>query len=135
MCEGQFMGFRRYRGPSGSTIAGNMTARVEVLAHKVSRPHVLVAVAGLDLTHVGFHDAPQDLSARQEEGYARADLLGAEDEEPKLLANPPVVALSGLLEPLQIGLELFLRLPRRAVDAREHLVLLAAAPIGSRDIE
>ena len=43
-----------------------------------------------------------------------------------------MVALAGLLELVQVCLEGLLRLPRGAVDALEHRLVLAAAPVGAR---
>src|SRR2546427_9099493 len=44
------------------------------------------------------------------------------------------VALLGLFELLEVGVELALAGERRAVDAGEHLAVAVAAPIGARDL-
>ena len=44
-----------------------------------------------------------------------------------------MVALCRLLKHVEIGVELFLLLERRAIDALQHLVLLAAAPVRARN--
>ena len=64
----------------------------------------------------------------------RTRRLFLEVEEVELLADPPVVALLGLLEPREIGLELLLVGPGRAVDPLQHLVARIAAPVGARDL-
>lgn len=66
-----------------------------------------------------------------EDGEAGADLL-RDGEQVELAAELAVVALLGLGEELQVRLELLLGGPGGAVDALEHRVLLAAAPVGGR---
>ena len=56
-------------------------------------------------------------------------------EEAHLAPEPPVVALLGFLEPVQVGLELLVVRPGGAVDALEHLVPRIAPPVGARDLE
>ena len=43
-----------------------------------------------------------------------------------------MVALRGFLQPLKVLTQRVLGLPRRAVDALKHLVVLVAAPVGAR---
>ena len=62
---------------------------------------------------------------------AGADLV-REGEQVQLGAELAVVALLGLLEELQVRLQLVLGRPGGAVDALELRVLLAAAPVGGR---
>ena len=52
-------------------------------------------------------------------------------EEVELRAEPAVVALARLLEPLEVGVEVGLRVERGAVDAGEQRVVLVAAPVGA----
>ena len=52
-------------------------------------------------------------------------------EEVHLAAEPAVVALLGFLELLEIGVEVLLGRPGRAVDAGQHRVVGIAAPIGA----
>ena len=52
-------------------------------------------------------------------------------EQAELLAQTAVVTLFGLLEPRQIGVQLALFREGGAVNARKHLVFLAAAPVGA----
>jgi hypothetical protein len=49
----------------------------------------------------------------------------------ELLADLAVVALGGLFQTLQVGLELLLVGPGGAVDALQHLVVGVAAPVGA----
>ena len=50
-------------------------------------------------------------------------------EQLQLPAQPPVVALTGLLQPSQIIVEAGFVLEHRAIDARQHRVTLTAAPV------
>ena len=52
-----------------------------------------------------------------------------EVEEVELAAEPAMVARACLLEPLEVRVEVGLRVERRAVDPRELRVLLVAAPV------
>ena len=56
-----------------------------------------------------------------------------EVEEVELRAEPAMVARARLLEPLEVGVEVGLRVERRAVDPCELRVLLVAAPVGARE--
>ena len=64
----------------------------------------------------------------QEEGEAGA-LLG-QHEQAQLLAQLAVVALLGLLDALQVGVQLVLLGEGDAVDALERLAVGVAAPVG-----
>ena len=50
-------------------------------------------------------------------------------EEVELHAEPAVIALARLLEPHEVGVEVGLVVERRAVDPRQLLVVLVAAPV------
>ena len=63
----------------------------------------------------------------------RSRRLVLEVEEVHLAPELAVVASLGLLEHVQVGLELFLARPRGAVDPLEHLVAGVAAPVRARD--
>ena len=52
-----------------------------------------------------------------------------EVEQVELHAEPAVVALARLLEPLEVRVEVGLRVERGAVDAGQLLVVLVAAPV------
>ena len=61
---------------------------------------------------------------------AGTQLLGGR-EEVELTAQQPVVAALGLLETVQVRLQVVLRRPRRAVDPRELRLLLVSPPVGT----
>ena len=67
--------------------------------------------------------------AREPEGRARGHL--GEREQPELAAQLAVVARAGLLEALEVRLEVLLGEECGAVDAREHLAVGVAAPVGA----
>ena len=120
--------------------------------------HVLAVevVVPADLPHVGLVDVrrdrldvaalvehaaqpvlhePQDAGALgvvQRQAGA-GDLVEAEEVE--LLAELAVVALLGLLDALEVGVEVLLREPRGAVDALEHRAVGVAAPVGAGDLQ
>ena len=52
-------------------------------------------------------------------------------DEVELDAQPPVVSLLRLLEPLEVRVEVGLRVERRPVDPRQLRVVLVAAPVGA----
>ncbi len=56
-----------------------------------------------------------------------------DQEEVELLPQLAMVALAGLLELREVGVELRLRRKRRAVDASQLLILFAALPVGAGD--
>lgn len=89
----------------------------------------LVALFFVALARVVLHGAADDATPRVEDGQAGADLV-LYGEQVELGAELAVVALLGLHEEVEVGLQLLLRRPRGAVDALEHRVLLAAAPVG-----
>src|SRR5688500_7666096 len=102
--------------------------REQGLVDQVTGPHVLVAVAGLDLAHVIFHEVPHHLSLGQEERDA-GPRIGRESEQFEVLADLAVVPGSGLFQAPEVGSELLLRRPGRTVDTGEHRVLLVAPPV------
>ena len=56
-------------------------------------------------------------------------------EEVELAAERAVIAPLGLLDAMQVRVELFLLEERRAVDALQHLALLVAAPVGAGRVQ
>ena len=90
----------------------------------------LVARLFMTAPRVVLHHAAHHPALRVEDRQTRADLLG-EAEEVELRSELAVVALLGLLEEVEIGLELVLGGPGRAVDALQLLIGLVAEPIGS----
>src|SRR5712691_3917057 len=65
------------------------------------------------------------------EGRARRVLV--EVEEVELRPQPPVVAPPCLFEPLEIRVEIGLRIEGRTVDPRQLRVLLVAPPVRARE--
>lgn len=83
------------------------------------------------MARVVLHGAADDAALGVEDGEAGADVLG-DGEEVQLVAELAVVALLGLDQEVQVRLQLVLGRPGGAVDALQHRVLLAAAPVGGR---
>ncbi|GJE70498.1 hypothetical protein CHKEEEPN_2036 [Methylorubrum podarium] len=109
-------------------VAGGLPQR---LVEDLRRVHLGV-VAFQAAAHVG----DQLLEDRPALGVPEHDAgpLLLEVEEVHLLAQAPVVAALGLLQPVQVGVEISLRRPGRAVDARQHRVVGVAPPIGAGDL-
>ncbi len=63
------------------------------------------------------------------ENQARRFILHVEQVE--LLAQATMIALLGLFEHVQVGVEIFLLRPRRAVNALQLLVAMIATPVGT----
>ena len=95
------------------------------------RLNLLVAVAAVYLAPVVDELIADDHAVRMEEREARAFLMQAEEVE--LLAELAVIALLGLLEHMEVCVEISLLLEGRAVDALQHLVVLVAAPVSTGD--
>jgi hypothetical protein len=88
----------------------------------------VVAVLQQLAAHERLDLVPDDAALGVEHREARSDLVG-EAEQVELDAQFAVVALRRLLEPGLIGAQLVLGGPRSPVDALQHRVLLAAAPV------
>ena len=95
------------------------------------RLDLLVAITAMDIAPVVNELVADNHAVRMEEREARAFLVQAEEVE--LLAELAVVALLGLLEHVEVGIEVCLLLEGRAVDALQHLVVLIAAPVSTSD--
>ncbi len=93
------------------------------------RRDLLVAAPLLELAHRALERAPDPLALGVPERGARRDVV--EREQVELDAEPAVVALLGLGASPQVGVEVLLGRPGRAVDALEHRSLLVAAPVGA----
>ena len=141
---GQFIGLianqRLSSASSPADCAANMFSRYQPqwpgglpqrLVEHLRRVHLLV-VAGEAAAHIGDDRLEQRPALGVPEHDARAFLL--EVEQVELAAELAVVALLGLLELLEVGVELLLLGERGAVDAGEHRVVAVAAPIGARDL-
>ena len=100
--------------------------------HELRRVHLDIAGLGLAAADVVLEHLEQRPALRVPEHRARRLLL--EMEQVHLAAELAVVALLGLLDLLEIGVELLLLGEGGAVDAREHLAVGIAAPIGARDL-
>ncbi len=104
----------------------------ELRVHELRRVHLDIAGFGLAPANV--------ILERLEQGPAlvmpehRAGRLFLEVEQVHLAPELAVVALLGLFDLLEIGVELVLLGEGGAVDAREHLAIGIAAPIGARDL-
>ena len=92
------------------------------------RADVGEALLDVPLPDVVLHHPPDHAALGVEDDQAGAELLG-EGVEVELAAELAVVALLGLLEPVEVLRERLLGLPGGAVDALELLVLLVAAPV------
>jgi hypothetical protein len=97
----------------------------------VGRADVVEALLDVPATDVVLHLALDHPTLGMEDGQARAQLVG-EAVEVELETELAVVAPLGLREAVEVGLELVLGRPRRAVDPLELGVLLGAAPVGGR---
>ena len=91
-----------------------------------------IACLFLHLLCQPFQFLDDDAAARQPERQAGADLVIV-DEDFQFLAEFTVVASFGFFEHRQVLFEFLGRLPGRSVEARQHLVLLVAAPVGPSD--
>src|ERR1035437_3708044 len=101
----------------------------ELLVDQHRRGDFLVAAAVLDLTNRGFESPPQALAIGMPKGRAGADVVEAEQVE--LDTEVAMVALLGLFQPVEIGVQIFLRGPDRAVDALQHRTFLGATPVSA----
>ena len=91
--------------------------------------HFLIAVVAIDLAHVLLDLLPHGPALGVPEDEARGFVLHVEQIE--MAADAAVVPLFGLFEHVQVGVEVFLLRPGRAVDALQLFVLGVAAPVGA----
>ena len=89
---------------------------------------VLEPLLDVPLPDVVLHHPLDDAALGVEDREAGPELVG-EGVEVEVAAELAVVALLGLLDPVEVRLQRLLRLPGGAVDALELLVLLVAAPV------
>ncbi len=101
------------------------------LVEDLRRVHLGV-VALQAAAHVGDQLLEDRPALGVPEHHARSLLL--EMEQVHLPAEPAVVAALGLLQPMEVAVEVLLRGPGGAVDARQHRVVGIAAPIGAGDL-
>jgi len=91
---------------------------------------LLVAVFFLHVAQELFEPVPERGAFRQPQGQTLSHAL-RETEQFEVLAQLAVVAFLGLLHHHEVFVEHRLLGERDAVDARQHLVLLVAAPVGT----
>ncbi len=91
--------------------------------------HFLVAVITIDGAHVLFDFLPHRPTLGVPEDQARRFVLHV--EQVVLLAQAAMVALLGLFQHVQVGVEVFLLGPGGAVDALQLLVAVVATPVGA----
>ena len=139
MCPGQFIGLIAKRCSSSSGIRNMLSAELlpvaggdpESLLVDERRFHLEVA-APCVLPAAQFLERVEDRHPlRVPERRPRRVLV--EVEEVELRAQPPVVAPLRLLQPLEVGVEIGLRVERCPVDARQLRVVLVAAPVRARE--
>ena len=105
------------RGDEGLLVVDDRRLDLEVAA--------LVVLALADLLEL----VPDHHPLRVPERRTRRVLV--EVDEVELDAETPVISFLRLLEPLEVGVEVGLRVERRPVDPRQLRVLLVAAPVGA----
>ncbi len=101
----------------------------QVFFGQVRRAHAQIACLFLHFLCQPFQLLDDNAAARQPERQTWTDFIVV-DEDFQLLAQFAVVALFGFFEHRQVLLKFLGSLPGRAVDARQHFVLLIAAPVG-----
>ena len=89
--------------------------------------HFEVAVVAVDAAHVLLDLLPDRPALRVPEHHPGRFVLQVEKVE--LPAELAVVALLRFLDPMQVGVEIFLPGPRGAVDSLQHFVARIAAPV------
>lgn len=103
----------------------------QLLVHDERRGDLHVAGLAMDLAPVVQQRVLKDHAVGQEEREAGG--LVTHHKEVHLAADLAVVALLGLLQHVHVLVELLLGGKGDAVDAGEHLVVLVALPVSTRD--
>ena len=103
-------------------------------AADMRRIHEIVAVLLMLVAPEVLDGLPDERAPRMPQDQAAAHFIG-QGEQIQVLAEFPVVAPLDLFEPREVRIQRLLGRERDAVDPLEHLVLLAAAPVGARDGE
>ena len=103
----------------------------QLLVEDVRGLDLLVAARVELLLDCALDLAPEGHPRGEPERHSRR--LFGEHEQAELLAELAVVALARLLEALEVLLELLLGREGGAVDPRQHLAALVAAPVGARN--
>ena len=100
----------------------------------VGRDDPLIAAPELLGLHEVNERVPQCCAFREPQRKTRPDFVG-KDEQAEFASENAVVALFGLFQPVQVVGEFLFGGPRRAINAREHLVLFAATPVCARRVQ
>ena len=95
------------------------------------RADFTVPVAAMHFAPVVQEFIAQDHAVRMKERESGSLFMQAKEIE--LAPKFPMVALFRFLKHMEVRVEFFLLFERRSVDALEHLILLAAAPVRARD--
>ena len=115
-------------------VPGEVADCLEQLAvGEVRREHELVAAVLVALPAVVLDQLAHDGALGVPDGEPAAELV-REAEQVELGGELAVVALLGLGELVEVGLQRRVGLPRRAVDALQHRALLVAPPVGAGDL-
>ena len=135
MCPGQFIAFIAHGWPSTSSLNIRSSyfevPRYEEGLGVVDQRRLHLEIAALRVLALAdlLELAPDHHPLRVPERRARRALR--EVEEVELPPEPPVIPALRLLDALEVGLEVVLRVERGAVDPRELRVLLVPAPVGA----
>ncbi len=105
----------------------------EAHVQDLGRDHLVVSGLVVEVADVGDQLVVDHRALGVEEGRSRR--LGMEGVEVQFAAELAVVAGLGLLQAVQVLVELLLRVEGGPVDAGEHGVLLVALPVGTRGAE
>src|SRR5439155_4154832 len=97
----------------------------------VRRRDDLIAPLQVDVAREVLEDLPNDSALRVPDDETGAELR-RKREQVELASELAVVAALGLLEAVEVVLQLLFRRPRRPVDALQLRALLVAAPVGAR---
>src|SRR5690242_21794374 len=100
----------------------------QLQARDVGRAHVQVAARELLVDDEPLELATDGRAVGEPQRESRTDAV-VDSEQLEVLAELLVVPLLGVLEELQVIVELLLRLPGGAVDSRQLRLLLVASPV------
>ncbi len=106
----------------------------QLLVYDVRRVHQVITVAQDEGALVVLDLVPDDRAPRVPEYQPRTDpRIGRVQIE--LLRQVPVIAALGLLQPVQMRVQVLLSEEGRGVDALQHLPVLVTPPIGAGGVE
>ena len=101
-------------------------------AHDVRRVHQIVAAAQQFVAQPVFHHFADQAALGMPENQPRPGLF-LNGKQVQLLPEPAMIAPLGLFQPVQIFVQLLLRVEARAVDALHLRIAFLAFPVGARD--